>query len=163
MDRTLSEKLWGMLEPIVAHQGYEIVELEAHGSKNGMVRIYIDGPSGITLDKCAEFSRLFSDLLDVEDPIQGRYTLEVSSPGLDRPLRKPAHFKKAVGQQVQLKYGPPGDKLTKLRGKLMQCETEADEASIQIQDQMGSTHTVKIAEVFAANVVYDVAADLKRG
>ncbi|MCC6809714.1 MAG: ribosome maturation factor RimP [Deltaproteobacteria bacterium] len=158
MDRTLAQKLWEMLDPVVAHQGYEIVEVEVHGSRNVIVRVFIDGPSGITIDKCAEFSRLFSDLLDVEDPIKARYTLEVSSPGLDRPLRKPAHFKKAVGQQVQLKYGPPGDKLTKLRGALV----AADEASIEILDQMGSKHSVNIADVFAANVVYDVAAELRR-
>lgn len=158
MDRTLTQKLWGMLEPVVQHQGYEIIELEAHGAKNGIVRVFLDGPNGITLDKCAEFSRLFSDLLDVEDPIQGRYTLEVSSPGLNRPLRKPQHFQKAIGQEVQLKYGPPGAKLTKLRGKL----TAADERSIQVQDQVGSTHSVTIADVFAANVVYDVDADLRR-
>jgi ribosome maturation factor RimP len=158
MDRTLAQKLWAILEPVVQHQGYEIIELEANGGRNGLVRIFLDGPNGITLDKCAEFSRLFSDLLDVEDPIQARYTLEVSSPGLDRPLRKPDSFKKAVGQQVVLKYGPQGAKLTKLRGKLI----AADEASIQVQDQVGGTHAVNIADVFAANVVYDVAADLRR-
>jgi ribosome maturation factor RimP len=159
MDRALSQKIWDLLESIVAKQGYEIVELEAHGSKNGIVRVFVDGPSGINLDKCAEFSRAFSDLLDAEDPIKGRYTLEVSSPGLNRPLRKPEHFKKAVGQEVQLKIERPGGKLAKLRGKLH----AADEASIQVKDQMGSMHTAKIAEVHAANVVYDVAADLRRG
>lgn len=158
MDRTLTQKLWELLEPVVLHQGFEILEIEASGGRNGLIRVFLDGPSGINLDKCAEFSRLFSDLLDVEDPIQARYTLEVSSPGLNRPLRLAKHFQKAVGQEVQLKYGPPGDKLTKLRGKLV----AADEASIQVQDQVGSKHSVNIADVFAANVVYDVAAELRR-
>jgi ribosome maturation factor RimP len=157
MDRSLADKIWALLEPMVVKQGYEIVELEAHAAKNGIVRVYLDSKDGVSLDKCAEFSRAFSELLDAEDPIKSNYTLEVSSPGLNRPLRKAAHFKKAIGEEVQLKVARPGGKLQKLRGKLV----AADEASIQIKNQVGSMHAVALTDVRAANVIYDVAAALK--
>ncbi|MCG8433386.1 MAG: ribosome maturation factor RimP [Gammaproteobacteria bacterium] len=86
--------------------GYEIVELEY---KQGLVRVYIDAPGGITLDDCAAVSNQISGILDVEDPISGQYNLEISSPGADRPLRKPEHFEQFTGERVKIQLSAPQD------------------------------------------------------
>jgi ribosome maturation factor RimP len=107
------DRLIAILEPKVAELGYELVELE---NPSGLVRIYIDhlasasGPAaaaGITVDDCERVSRQVSLVLDATDPIPGHYTLEVSSPGLDRPLRTAAHFAAAVGKRVKLELSEP--------------------------------------------------------
>ncbi len=96
-------RLWELLEPEAEAMGYELVEIElAGGRRNPLLRIYIDAPGGITLDDCEFVSRQLSAVLDVEDPIPAQYTLEVSSPGIERPLVKRAHFERAVGERVQL-------------------------------------------------------------
>ncbi len=98
MDR---QALWTILEPGVASLGFELVELEFGGSA-ATLRLFIDGPDGVTIDDCARVSRQVSAILDVADPIAGNYTLEVSSPGIDRPLVKPEHFVAAVGETVRV-------------------------------------------------------------
>ena len=96
---TMREALLNILEPAIEGLGYEVVELEFH---SGIVRVFIDRPEGVTLDDCERVSRQVSGLLDVEDPIPGAYTLEVSSPGLDRPLRKTADFGRFAGQRARI-------------------------------------------------------------
>ncbi len=83
--------------------GYELVAVEyVPQRKNSLLRVYIDHPEGITLEDCEKVSRQISALLDVEDPIKGHYMLEVSSPGIDRPLVKPEHFEKFCGERVKV-------------------------------------------------------------
>ena len=83
--------------------GYELVAVEyLPQRKNSLLRVYIDSPNGITLDDCEKVSRQISALLDVEDPIKGHYMLEVSSPGVERPLVKPEHFEKFCGERVKV-------------------------------------------------------------
>lgn len=92
-----------VLEPGVEALGFELVAAELAGrGKNAILRVYIDGPGGITVDDCADVSGQLSAILDVEDPIVGQYTLEVSSPGLDRPLVVPEHFKAVIGQRIKV-------------------------------------------------------------
>ena len=109
----MRERLIAILEPRVAELGYELVELE---NPSGLVRIYIDKlapasgqatEAGITVDDCERVSKQVSAVLDAEDPIPGHYTLEVSSPGLDRPLRTAAHFRAVVGQRAKLGLSAP--------------------------------------------------------
>ena len=84
--------------------GLELVEVEYKREGHGMVlRLYIDRPGGVTLDDCSEVSRELSALLDVEDVIPGRYTLEVSSPGLNRPLTKEADYLRSIGRLVKIR------------------------------------------------------------
>lgn len=105
---SLKEKLLGLLEPVVESMGYELVELDARSNaKNGLVRLYIDKEGGVGLDDCETVSHQVSGVLDVEDPMPGQYSLEVSSPGLDRPLRKASHFDASVGQRVKLELDHP--------------------------------------------------------
>ena len=89
------DELTSLLEPTVEGLGYELSDLEAKiGGKNGVLRLFIDKEDGISLDDCEKVSLAVSALLDVEDPLPGQYNLEVSSPGADRTLTKPAHFER---------------------------------------------------------------------
>ena len=98
-----TEKLRALLEPPVENLGYELVHLEfSSQDKNAILRVYIDAPGGIQVDDCATVSRQLSVVLDVEDPLNSSYFLEVSSPGLDRPLVKPEHFRQFVGDKARI-------------------------------------------------------------
>lgn len=99
----LRNRLEQLLRPVVETLGYELWELEfAARAKGGLLRLYIDVASGITLDDCEKVSHAVSDVLDAADPIPGHYTLEVSSPGLDRVLRTPEQFTRYLGAQVRV-------------------------------------------------------------
>ena len=89
-----------VLEPLIERLGYELVYVTLSGSKSAILRTFIAAPGGITLADCELVSHRVSDLLDIEDLIQGEYSLEVSSPGLARPLGKPEHFVRYRGYEV---------------------------------------------------------------
>jgi ribosome maturation factor RimP len=89
--------------------GYELVDLDLRLGRDGLLRLYIDSDDGITLDDCERVSHQVSGLLDVEDPIPGHYTLEVSSPGLNRPLRTPAHYRRYAGERAKIELARPRD------------------------------------------------------
>lgn len=117
--KRVPDKLQGVIEPIVASMGYEFVGLEHQGGpKNSLLRVFIDREEGITVDDCALVSRQISAVMDVEDPIAGHYTLEVSSPGLDRPLFTAEHFQRFAGSKVQVKLAAPQSGRRKFRGLL---------------------------------------------
>lgn len=109
MIRQASAKVLKLLEPIIEGLGYEFVGAEyLPQGKHSILRIYIDKPEeGITVDDCERVSRQVSSMLDVEDPIPGHYTLEVSSPGLDRPLFNPEHFERFIGHKIKLLLSVP--------------------------------------------------------
>ncbi|MEE8119628.1 MAG: ribosome maturation factor RimP [Gammaproteobacteria bacterium] len=121
----MREKLIALLEPAVATLGYELVELEfrAHG-RGGLVRVYIDAEQGVTLDDCEKVSDYVNGILDVEDLVTGEYNLEVSSPGLDRPLRTLRHYADFVGEQVKVQLAVPLDGRRHFTGKLLKVENE---------------------------------------
>jgi ribosome maturation factor RimP len=102
------EKVRAIAAPLAAGEGLELVDVELAGAGGRTtLRLYIDRAGGVSLDDCTSVSRAVSAALDVEDPIEGAYDLEVSSPGLDRPLRMPEHFQKFAGEEVRIKaYGP---------------------------------------------------------
>jgi ribosome maturation factor RimP len=90
-----------LIEPIVEGLGYECVGIEYNPHpRNGLLRVYIDCPNGILVDDCSKVSHQLSGVLDVEDPIQGNYQLEVSSPGADRPFFYVHQFEKYIGSTV---------------------------------------------------------------
>lgn len=101
--RDATEKLRAVLEAPVENLGYELLHLEMTSQGNQTVlRVYIDAPGGIQVQDCATVSRQLSAVLDIEDPVKGAYLLEVSSPGLERPLAKPDHFKRFVGNKAKI-------------------------------------------------------------
>ncbi len=103
--RSVPEKLKQLIKQEVELLGYELIGVDFIGQGKGaaLLRIYIDHADGITLDDCVEVSHQVSGVLDVEDPIKENYRLEVSSPGLDRPLFELAHFERFKGSRVKLK------------------------------------------------------------
>src|SRR5579863_3743364 len=111
------------LASVVTGMGYEFVGCELQRQHyNSLLRIYIDSATGVTLDDCTRVSRQLSAMLDVEDPIQGRYTLEVSSPGLDRPLFQIAHYQKYIGSQVKVRVKVPLNDRRHFTGTLLKVE-----------------------------------------
>lgn len=102
-----AERLWQVVEPYVAAEGIELDDIEVTGnSSRGKVRITVDDDEAVGVGRIAELSRGISRLLDEYEPFTGSYTLEVSSPGLERKLRRPRHYEKSVGAQVKVKTRP---------------------------------------------------------
>jgi ribosome maturation factor RimP len=100
---SVKETLENRVKPLVEEENSELVELEFfEAGRASVLRIYVDRPGGVTVDQCASLSRKIGDFLDTEDLIPGRYTLQVSSPGLDRPLVCGADFKRKIGEKVRL-------------------------------------------------------------
>ncbi len=115
-----------MIAPIVHAMGCEFWGLEYLSSgRNGMLRIYIERENdGVTVEDCEKVSRQVSSQLDVEDPITGEYTLEVSSPGMDRPLYTLGQFEKYIGEDVALRLRFPHEGRRKFKGRLNGVEGE---------------------------------------
>jgi len=129
--------------------GYEWVGMEFHSSRpNGLLRIYIDSESGITLDDCQRVSHQLSGVLDVEDPIAGRYTLEVSSPGLDRPLFEAKHFERFAGSQARLQLRVLLEGRRKLAGRLLGMRG----GEVAIMDNEGREWQVPLEQVEKARL-----------
>lgn len=102
------EDLQAIVESAVTVLGYELVGVEyVLQGRHSLLRVYIDATDGIAVEDCERVSRQLGSVMDVEDPIRGEYTLEVSSPGLDRPLFKAAHFEAFSGHQVQVRLKTP--------------------------------------------------------
>jgi len=134
--------LWELFEPVVEGLGYDLIEIEHYPNpKHGVLRLYIDKPDGgVHIDDCTQVSRQISALIDVEDPVRGQFNLEVSSPGLDRPLRKLRDFQRFTGSLVSLKTAVPMDGQRNFKGRLLEAseelvviETDAEEISIPMR------------------------------
>ena len=143
------EELEKLLEPTIERLGYELSDLEIKlGGKGGFVRIFIDHPDGIGLDDCETVSRAVSALLDVEDPLPGHYNLEVSSPGLDRKLKKPEHFQRFMGECVKVQMRFPIEGRRRFRGTLV---ASGDENIVVEVD--GEPHELPMAVIDTALLV----------
>jgi ribosome maturation factor RimP len=120
------QTLQALIEPVVSALGLELWGVEFHAAgRNSTLRIYIDAPDGVSVDDCARVSHQVSGVLDVEDPIPEQYLLEVSSPGLDRPLYTLAQFQAYAGHQVQLRLRAPFEGRRKFKGLLNGVEGDA--------------------------------------
>ncbi len=119
------ERLWGVVEPYVAAEGIELDDVEVVGSGPGtLVRVTVDAAEPIDVDHVAALSRGVSRLLDAEDPVIGPYTLEVTSPGLERKLRRPRHFEKSLGREIRVKTRQPVEDASQHRGVLSQVDED---------------------------------------
>ncbi|MCG6881349.1 MAG: ribosome maturation factor RimP [Deltaproteobacteria bacterium] len=123
MTEFLLEEIEALVEPVLDEMGIELVDLEyfsGHGRQ--VLRIYADRPTGITLDDCAMVSREIGHLLDVSDLLQHQYVLEVSSPGLNRPLKREKDFFRVVGQQIKVQTTAPLKGRSNFSGVLQSVE-----------------------------------------
>lgn len=147
------ERVENLVRPLVESLGYEFIgmELNAH-SKNGMLRIYIDEPAGgIGLDDCERVSNEVSALLDVEDPIKGHYRLEISSPGLDRPLFSTEQFERFIDHEVKISVLVPFEGRRRFRGRIVKVEDQ-----VVWIEQDGEDIAIDHANIGKARLVPDI-------
>ncbi|WP_114280388.1 ribosome maturation factor RimP [Thioalbus denitrificans] len=148
MSRKASE-LQRIIEPTVTAMGYELLGIEhLSQGRRSLVRIYIDSEQGITLDDCEAVSHQVSGMLDVEDPIRGQYALEISSPGLDRPLFKREHYEQYVGNRVRIRMALPIEGRRKFAGMLAGVR---EDKVIVIDDEV--EYELPLAGIDKANLV----------
>lgn len=147
------DELQKLLEPTVERLGYELTDLEVRlGGNGGLVRITVDKPGGIDLNDCEKVSSAVSALLDVEDPMADNYSLEVSSPGLDRKLTKPDHFQRFEGETLKVTMRFPIDGRRRFRGTLV----SSNEENIVVEVD-GESYSLPLASLDTARLVPDVA------
>jgi ribosome maturation factor RimP len=150
-ERLSSGKLTDLLQPLVEELGYEFVGLERSSNpKNPALVIYIDTDEGIAVEDCEKVSREAAALLDVEDPIPGHYRLEVSSPGLDRPMFTLEQYERFKGEVVKITLFAPQEGRRKFRGKIL----GAGNGQVRV-DQDGVEVTLELSNVAKARLVPD--------
>lgn len=148
-----------LLKPVVEAMGCELWGLEyLTGGKHVTLRIYIDKPDGVVLEDCERVSRQISSVMDVEDPIRSEYTLEVSSPGMDRPLYTLDQFALFIGEEVNIRLKVPYEGRRKYKGRLN--GVEGDEVLIVVDDH---EFLFPIETIDKANVVPSFGSDPTRG
>ncbi len=144
----LQRQIFALLDPTLTHLGYELVAVEFLRLAGRMtLRVSIDKPGGVGVQDCTLVSHALSPLLDVEDPIPAAYFLEVSSPGIDRPLQRPQDFQRFAGYRVKLRLAPgPGRRrytgeLLGLEGELVQIEVDGRTFKV-LWEQVENAHLV---------------------
>ncbi len=147
--RDPSNRLNALIGPAVEALGYEFVGAQYMARRHqSLLRVYIDNDVGISIDDCTRVSDQLSGLLDVEDPIQGGYSLEVSSPGLDRPLFHQRHFEQFRGARIRVKMGMPMGGRRNFKGTLEGCR---DGAVILLQD--GEKYALPLEDISTARLI----------
>ncbi len=136
-----------LVTPLAEAASVDLYDVEHHG---GSVRVLIDSDTGVDLDVLARLSRSLGRALDEHDLIDGRYTLEVSSPGLERPLRTPDHFRRAAGSEVKVKTLPGFDGPRRLTGVL---EAAADDG-VDLRDADGQVSRIAFEHLASARTVF---------
>ena len=150
---SLEARIVTLAEQTAAVMGMEIVLIEIKGGGNrSIVRVFIDQPEGISLNDCERFSRRFSVLLDVEDWIPFRYVLEVSSPGLDRPLTKETDFQRFAGKNARIRTRLPIEGQRSFKGKILR----AGEGRVVMELDQGKQAEISTAEIEKANLVAEL-------
>lgn len=144
-----------LLAPAVSALGLELLGVEfSAGSHQALLRLYIDVEGRpVNIDDCEQVSREVSALLDVHDPIEANYTLEVSSPGLDRPLFKPAHYARFIGEPVKITLDLPQDGRRRFQGRILGVEGETitvEQDGKPVALSWGNIQKAKLAPVFEA-------------
>ena len=148
------DKLTELLRPAVVGLGYELVGIEhLPMGKHSILRIYIDSPDGITVSDCSSVSHQVSGVLEVEEPIKGAFTLEVSSPGIDRPLFNLEQFKQFVGSKVKLKLYHAMDGKRNIVGLIESIEN--DEINIKAANS-DTIFLLHIDDIDKANIITDL-------
>ena len=153
--QTVEARAQELLEPLVAGEGLELLEVEFIREREGWIlRLFIDKPGGrVGLDECSQVSRAVDTVLDVEDIVPHEYSLEVSSPGVNRPLRKPVHFERVKGQKVKVKtFGPIGEPPRKnFTGTL--TEVAADAIAVDVEG--AGNFSIPFKDIAKANLEFE--------
>jgi ribosome maturation factor RimP len=157
----MAEQLERQIEERVAELGFELVELERAGSKTRpILRVRVDVPGsapgdGVSVDDCARVSRALEEYLDAAEDVAERYVLEVSSPGVERPLVRAADFARFAGSEIAVKLSRPLANGTKrIEAELIGLDTTAGEERIRLRLKDGSTIDIPRADVTRANLIF---------
>lgn len=149
--------LQALIQPAVESLGFELVGIEhLPQGKHSLLRIYIDSENGITIDDCEKVSHQVSGVLDVEEAIHGHYDLEVSSPGLDRPLFTEEQFKRFSGQAVKMKLAVPLNGRKKLKGVIQGVSAGNIELEVNDEQLDEQVITVPFSSIDKANLIPDI-------
>lgn len=152
----IEDRLHAVVDPIIEDLELELVDLVYAG---GRVKVTIDHPDGLGTERLTRATRMISHEMDLADPISGAYTIEVTSPGVERTLRIPAHYARSVGEQVALKLMPSdADKLRRLKGTL----TASDDEGVTL-DIDGESTNVSYDRIAKAKTVFDWGPGPKPG
>jgi ribosome maturation factor RimP len=152
--QTLTTEITGLAEPILETMGFELVDVEYLCERGRWVlRLYIDKERGVTLDDCAQVSRELGDVMDSRDLIPHSYVLEVSSPGLNRPLRKKQHFLRVVGKKIKVRSCVPVQDRRNFTGTLIEFRDDT-----VFMDSNGARIALRRADIEKANLVYEYEA-----
>ncbi|CAM2891077.1 ribosome maturation factor RimP [Paenibacillus sediminis] len=144
----IKETVEAMVQPFLDENGFELVDVEyVKEGKNWFLRVFVDKEGGIDIDDCGRISEYLSEKLDETDPIPDAYFLEVSSPGAERPLKKPEDVRKAVGKDVYITTYEPVDGLKEFEGQLLSFEN--DEVVVRVGKKQ---HTIPYAKVASARL-----------
>ncbi|TRZ49466.1 ribosome maturation factor RimP [bacterium] len=154
--QTHAEQIRQLAEPLLTSEGMELILVECLQMRSHwLVRIYMDREGGVTVDDCAQISNQLGDLLDVHDTPPGPYTLEVSSPGLDRPLDRDQDFLKYRGSRVHLRLTEKIEGRRDFRGELVGYE-DSDDGKILVVKVEGKTFRIPRKTVVKANLEYEL-------
>lgn len=155
----VSESVSGLVEPVAAAHGLELVEVEfSPAGGKSILRLILDRDGGVTVDDLAKMSREVGDLLDAHDAIPSGYTLECSSPGVNRPLKKPADFARFCGKEVAVRTTTPIEGARRFTGLLV----AAGDEGIEIDDRSHGRLSVPYGQIKKAHYEHDFAGDLRR-
>jgi ribosome maturation factor RimP len=158
-NESIAERVQELAERVAIDHGLELVHAEVAGPENKpIVRIFIDKPQGVTHEDCSEVSTHLGTILDVEDFIHASYTLEVSSPGLERGLYKRADFERFAGSNAKMKTRQPIDGQRNFRGRLLGVEGD----DVLFEDRTSGHVRVPVELITKANLEVDVSEELRR-
>jgi ribosome maturation factor RimP len=145
--------------PLAEDEGYELVDVElVFQGRRKVIRVLLDKPGGINVSDCARFSRKLADCLDMNQTVSGSYLLEVSSPGIERPLRTLDAVRRFAGHRASITLHTPRDGRRNFDGELLSPDGER----VGVRTDEGETHTFEWAEVRSARLVVDPWADLRQ-
>ncbi len=155
--QSVVDKARALVEPLVAAEGLELVDLEYVREHGGWVlRLFIDKPSGrVGLDECTQVSRAVEPALDVEDLIPHEYSLEVSSPGLNRPLTRADHFRRALGQRVKVKTFGPLSGTEPPRKNFSGVLKTATESEVVVEVEGAGEFHIPLKDIAKANLEFE--------
>jgi len=157
---SIAERVQELAERVAIDHGLELVHAEVAGPENKpIVRVFIDKPHGVTHDDCSEVSLHLGTILDVEDFIHASYTLEVSSPGLERGLYKRADYERFAGSDAKLKTRQPIDGQRNFRGRLLGIQ----ENDVLFEDRTNGRVRIPLDIISKANLEVDLGQELRRG
>jgi ribosome maturation factor RimP len=159
-DKSIAQRVQEIAEQVTIDNGLELVHTEVAGPENKpIVRVFIDKPNGVTHDDCSQVSLHLGTILDVEDFIHASYTLEVSSPGLERGLYKRADYERFAGSDAKMKTRQPIEGQRNFRGRLL----GVDGSDVLFDDRTNGKVRIPLDLITKANLEVDVSEELRKG